>query len=639
MGALGRSKCAMKRILTMCAVALIALVCSMPVFGAKAEQTTGILKYTMELSNNRFTGPDTITVTIEATNISDKDMPGPVSLYYPNGDMVLEFGSPQLAAGESQSWTGTWDVTQAELERGRVTFGLCWYEYNSAGELGERRVNFFRTLIYTATEPSVEVNRIIAPSMAREGQEVNVTYEIINTGSVNITNVTIRESKDISATSGTIESVRAGERASYTFTVKMGKKDLTSNAAITYRVGNNAGTMRVEDATIKKGEIKLNATLKADKKGGVAGDVVKLTLTLKNSGNADYQNVTVTDALLGEIAAGTSVPANKTVTIEKEISITGSADYQFLVTGQDVSGESIQTATERVSITELDPAKTVLLSVDATADRDTVYSLPGTVRVKVRVTNESAVEAKNVVVSTSGVRLHTFDSMQPGETKEFTRDVSISMAGQFRFDASVVDEIEQKQTFESNIIQIQYSQPTNPPTEAPIVTPPAPVYEELPTTDDMPEYVNTVQNIIAVVNHVALILAGICLALVAVGVVRRIQANSRAKDHLERSSTRSYDMPAPKEKRSRKEKAEVGEQEVKRPVGEDAGDYDIPEPEVDEGAAVRDGALMEETLRQLYKRADRTDGEAADATEPVVKDAADGESADGAIASEESTDL
>lgn len=640
MSVFGRSKCAMKRMLTMCAAVLAALVLCLPVFGAKAEQTTGTITYTMELSNNRFTGPDTITVTIKATNTSDKDMPGPVTLYYPDGDMVLEFGSPQLAAGQSQSWTGTWDVTQGELERGKLTFGLRWYEYNDKGELGERGVNFSKSLIYIPTEPSVEVNRIIAPSMAREGQEVNVTYEIINTGTVNITNVTIRESSDVSATSGIIESVRAGERASHTFTVKMGKKDLTSNAAITYRVGNNTGTLRVEDATIKKGEIKLTATLKADKKGGVAGDVVKLTLTLKNAGNADYQNVTVTDALLGEIAAGTSVPAGKTVTVEKEISITGSADYQFLVTGQDVSGASVQTATERVSVTEIDPAKAVLLSVSATADRDVVYALPGTVRIKVQVTNESAVEAKNVRVSTSGVRLHTFDTIQPDETREFVRDVNISAPGQFRFDASVVDEIEQTQTFESNIIPIQYEMPTPKPTDAPIVTPPAPHYEELPTTDDMPAYVNTVQKIIAVVNHAALILAGICLALAAVGTVRRIQANKRAKDHLERSSTRSYDMPAPKGKRSRKDSPEEEEQEVTRPIGEDAGNLDVPEPEADEDAAVRDGALMEETLRQLYKRASRTDeADSAAVPEPVVEDVADESASNDAIGSEESTDL
>ena len=608
MGVRGRSKRAMKRILMMCAMVLMALALCLPFLCAEAEQTTGIINYTMELSNNRFTGPEDITVTIKVTNVSDKDMPGPVTLYYPDGTMVLEFGSPTLASGQSQSWTGTWGVTMSQLQMGKITFGLCWYEYNDAGELGERRVNFSKTLIYVETEPSVEVNRIIAPSMAGNGQEVSVTYEIVNTGTVNITNVTIRENSDISKTSGTIESVPAGERASYTFTVKMGKKDLTSNGTITYRAGNSTGTVRKEDAVIKYGEIKLSASLKASRKGGVAGDTIKLTLTLKNTGSADYQNVTVTDALLGEIVTGTSVPANKTVTLEKEVTVTGSADYQFIVLGQDASGATVETATERVSIVEIDPEKAINLTVVATSDRDTIYELPGVVRFKVQVTNNGMNELENVSVSASGVTLYTFPKLASGETREFTRDVSITTTGQFRFDASVRNEIDETETFESNIVPIQFAQPTAEPTEAPITTVAPPRYEQMPTSDGLPEYVSTVEKILSVLNHAFLILAGVCGVLLIVGIVRRIQANSRAKDHLERSSARVYDQPAPKEKHSRKEDAKDEQQTVTRPIGED-NEPEVPEVQPGDDAVTRDGALMEETLRQLYKRADREDGE------------------------------
>lgn len=602
MGVRGRSNSAMKRILLMCAMLLTALALCLPVLCAEAEQTTGIVNYTLDLSNNRFTGPEDITVTIKVTNVSDQDMPGPVTLYYPDGTMVLEFGSPTLASGQSQSWTGTWGVTMSQLELGKITFGLCWYEYNSAGELGERRVNFSKSLIYVETEPSVEVNRIIAPSMASNGQDVNVTYEIVNTGTVNISNVTIRESADISKTSGTIASVPAGERASYTFTVKMGKKDLTSNATITYRAGNSTGTIRKEDAVIKYGEIKLSASLKADRKGGVSGDTIKLTLTLKNTGSADYQNVTVTDALLGEIVTGTTVPAKQTVTIEKEITITGSADYQFIVEGQDASGVSIETATERVSITEIDPSKAVSLTVHATSDRDVIYALPGVVRFTVQVTNNGASDLENVSVSSSGVTLYTFPTLEAGATREFTRDVSITTAGQFRFDASVRNEIDEAQTFEGNIIPIQFSQPTPVPTEAPITTVAPPRYEELPTKDDLPGYVGTVEKILSVLNIAFGVLTGLCAILLIVGVIRRIQANGRAKDHLERSSARVYDQPASKEKQGRKEVT----QDVTRPIGED-NEPEVPEVQPGDDAVTRDGALMEETLRQLYKRADIDD--------------------------------
>ena len=69
------------------------------------------MKVSMELSTNKFSGPKTINVSITVTNVGDGDMPGPVTLYYPNGKKVEEFGSPTLKVGASKRWSGTWTVT------------------------------------------------------------------------------------------------------------------------------------------------------------------------------------------------------------------------------------------------------------------------------------------------------------------------------------------------------------------------------------------------------------------------------------------------------------------------------------------------------------------------------------------------
>ena len=54
------------------------------------------------------------------------------------------------------------------------------------------------------------------------------------------------------------------------------------------------------------------------------------------------------------------------------------------------------TSTGKVSVTAVSPDDQVMLSVSATSDRDTVYSLPGTVQFTVTVTNEGANEVKDV---------------------------------------------------------------------------------------------------------------------------------------------------------------------------------------------------------------------------------------------------
>lgn len=596
-------KCAMKRRLIVCLVMILALVAGLASTAA-AEAEVDSLKVSIELSSSKLAEPKEITVSIQVTNTGDADMPGPVTLYDPSGKMVEEFGSPTLTAGASKSWSGKWNVTQSQLDSGKLTFKLKYSLYNAAGELVNKTYNFSHPLTYTGAVTSVEINRTITPTTARKGQTVSVTYDIINTGNVDITDVSIKEDKSISSKSGTIASVPAGEKGSYSFSVTMGTKDLTSQATITYKAGGKTQTEKKDAATIKYGEVKLTASLSASKKGGVPGDTVKLTLTLKNTGNADYQNVTVTDAVLGELFTGQTVPAGKTVTLEKDITITDSADYQFTVTGQDASGENVETATDRVSVKAVDPAKQVVLQVDASADRETVYTLPGTVKFRVTVTNVSAVDVSDVAVYASGVQLYSFPSILAGESRDFTRDVSVSMAGQYRFDAKVKNQLNETETFESNIIHIAFAQPTPEPTDAPIVTPPMPTYEDIPTDDGLPAYVDTVQRALGIAYRVLLVLAAICLLLLAIGVVRRMQAiheSNKAQDHLERGSYRDYTQPAPKGREEKKSSRK--DEPVARPIGEDKEEPALPDA-ADTSKTVEDGELMAETLAKLYPNGD-----------------------------------
>jgi len=375
---------------------------------------------------------------------------------------------------------------------------------------------------------------------------------------------------------------------------------------ITYKASGKTKTEKKAAATIKYGEVKLAATLTADKKGGPIGESIKLTLNLKNSGTVDFQNLTITDPTLGEVFANQTVVAGQTVTLEKDVPIAETVDYQFTVKGEDATGNAVETASERITVTAVDPSQVVVLNVEASAQPETVYTLPGTVKFHVKVTNTSAIDVQDVTVSASGVNLYTFPTILAGETREFTRDVHVSMAGQFRFDAKVKNQLNETDTFESNIIRIAHELPTPEPTAAPIVTPPKPVYEQVPETDGLPEYVGTLQNTLGILYKVFMVLGAVCLALLLIGVVRRIQANvqsAKAQDHLERGSYRDYTQPAPKGRKEKK--AEPKEAPVTRPIGEDKEAPAIPD--ADSAEPVEDGELMAETLRKLYPNENKTD--------------------------------
>lgn len=593
----------MKQRLIVCLVVIMTVLFALA--GVASANAVDNYNIAIELSSTKFAEPKEITASIKVTNVGETDMPGPVTLYYPNGKQVEEFGSPTLAAGASKTWSGTWKVTQTQLDNGKITFKLKYSLYNDAGELINKTLNFGQEIEYTGAVTNVEINRTITPTTARKGQEVTVTYDVINAGNVDVTDVTIKEHANISGKNGTIESIPAGEKASYTFTTNMGTKDLTSQATITYRAGGKTLTDKKAAATIKFGEIKLTADLTADKKGGAVGDTVKLTLKLKNGGTVDFKNITVTDPTLGEVFANQSITAGKTLTLEKEVPVTETVDYQFTVKGEDADGNAVETATERLAVTAVDPSQVVVLNVEATANTEVVYTLPGTVSFNVKVTNASNINVENVTVSATGVDLYTFPSILAGETREFTRDVHVSMAGQYRFDARVKNQLGENATFESNVIRIAHELPTPEPTSAPIVTPPKPVYEQMPTTDGLPEYVDTLQNVLGTAGKVFMVLGGICLALLLIGVVRRIQANvqsAKAQDHLERGTYRDYTQPS----KGKKEKKPAKEQSVSRPIGEDKGAPAIPDSDADTEYA-EDGELMAETLRKLYPNENRTD--------------------------------
>ena len=572
------------------------------------------MKVSMELSTNKFSEPKTIKVSITVTNVGDVDMPGPVKLYYPSGKQVEEFGSPTLAIGASKNWSGDWTVTQKELEAGKITFKIRYAVYSDEVDeegnntLVNKTKNFSKKIQYTGADPQIEVVRTIMPMTAQKGQEVSITYDIANTGSVDVSGVTIKENSSVSAKSGTIDSIPAGETGSYTFTTYMGTRDMTSSASISYKAGGKTFTTKVENETIKHGEVKLSATLTADKKGGAPGDTVKLTLKLKNSGTTDFTNVTVTDASLGTVFSGETIKAGETSELVKELTITESQDLQFIVKADDGTGKDVETATGRVSIIATDPTQQIVLNLEAAADRDKVYKLPGTVRFSFTVHNDSAVEVKGITVKAVDTTLYNIESIAAGESVFFVRDTDISMAGTYQFTANCKDVLGQTLSFSSNPIQITYAEPTPVPTEAPLVTPPAPATEPLPTDQPEPEWLDQAENIAGTAKWILAGIGGVLLLLLLIGAIRRGKSRSdskKAMDHLDGATYREYGV---KPKRRRSEINNGGTEADKAAAAENEN-------------SAHSSELMAETLKRLYE--DKAPEQAAKGTAEVVTETAE----------------
>ncbi len=497
--------------------------------GAESASTLPI-KVEIELSKSQLTGPEEITVTVRVTNVTDAAFTSPVSLEDPNGQLIDEFGTPLLEAGASASWTGTWAVTQAELDAGRITFRVRYPVTDENGIVSNARSSFAKLLTLVAAEPEVEVTRTIKPATASKNQEVSVIYEISNVGTVNITGVQIKESSAVSSKAASVGTIAAGAKATYVFTVKMGTKNLTSNATITYTAGTKSYTTKVENATIKYGKSNLTATLTADKNGGYIGDMVTLTLTLKNTGKKNMSGLTVTDDVLGTLFTDLSVDAGKTVTEKTTITVAQTADYQFTVSGKEGTAD-IETATGRINVIAMDPTNAPSLTIETEITSDVVYTLPSVVSITSTVTNNGAVDAKNVTVVSSGTTIASIGTLAAGKSATIKRDIEVQMTGQFRFDATYRNDIGENVTFEGDTIRISQAAPTEVPTAVPVATPKMFTQEELPTQDNLPAVVTQAQNALTILYYVFGALAIVAAALLIVSLVGRFV--NRPKDGQE----------------------------------------------------------------------------------------------------------
>lgn len=547
----------MKRRMLILCVWILALVALVSVACGEGDPVS----CTIELSPEYLPGPGEVNVTITISNTTDQDLQDPVILFSPQADIVSDFGnggSAILKAGESQTWTGTYSINARELEQGFIQYFAKYTMYKENGQATPRSQAIRATISRQEAEVAIDVDRTITPSSAHEGQEVQVKYTITNAGTVALEDVTITEHEDINSKAQTIPKLDAGAKVELTYKATMEKKDLTSSATITYKAegGSKTETHTVDEKTIPFAQTNLTANLTSDVKGVVTGGTLTLKLELKNKGSEAMSDIRVTDPILGDVFTNQKVEAGKTLTLEKEITLTETSEYQFTINAIDATGTEVSAVTNSLSLTAMNPEDALHLTLTAVPDRTEVYDDPAGVRFTVTVTNDSKVDATNVKISHGYVDLYTFESLKVGESRTLSRDTVLSTSGKFQFTATALDPLENESSFQSNEMQIAVYEPT--PVPATPTPPPVPTAEPtfVPVTwaPIHHESVGTIPKAIQKVLLPALIVAGILLVgssvLLMAATKKRMdnkKASEAAFDHLERARRRDYTVGNPDE--------------------------------------------------------------------------------------------
>ena len=556
------------------------LLCTILCAGAQEEAAVPI-SAVISVSPDTLTKSADVTVSLRVTNVSGADITSPVTLYDPAGNTVSAFGdggAVLLNADESRTYTGVWTVTEDELKAGEIVYTLRYM--GSEGKDVSLPVSAAIEAVISTGD--LQVTRTLAPEVVREGATASVVYELYNAGNTEIKDITIKDT--ISKTKQSVTSLAAGARKTLTFTAKMGKKDLTSSATITYKIGSSKETQKIEtdELTIPVAVKGLNVTLQSSAASANIGDSIVLTLSITNNGNITYNNVSVFDTTLGTVFENFSIAPGAEMSLQKEVTILEPSSFRFTLALEDNTGMTNNLSTDSVAVAAYDPDKELRLTLLLKADRESLSAMPQDVTMTLTVTNSSSVDCESIVITHGTTSIYTIPSLKAGESYELKRDYTVSQSGQFRFTASCKDTIGNTVTFESNTLSLQYAKPTASPTIAPTATIPPLVTLAPAGFEDVDSSLRTARNGLYTAAFVfaGLFAAGLVLIIIA-SIVRagKKHSSNQAYDHLELSQHPDYTEPADEGKKTVViEQEEESEEDTQEEAGDESPEYQPADP-------------------------------------------------------------
>ncbi|MBD0711956.1 MULTISPECIES: DUF11 domain-containing protein [unclassified Streptomyces] len=301
---------------------------------------------------------DTVTYTFHVTNTGETTLTGVqiIETHFTGTGTPSPITCAQitLAPGESTDCTGTYEVTQADIDGGGVTNSAV---ASATVPGGETTFSDVSTVTVDATAAgSLSLQKKADPDVVTgAGDTISYHYTVRNTGAVTVHGVGVTDSA-FSGT-GTPPSVTCpggplapGEETECTATYVVTQADVTAgevtNTATASAARADTGaavTSNEESARVRVAASSLALTKSVSPETATVGDQVTYTYTVTNTGETALTGLSVTDTAF----SGTGTPpvvACPATTLDAGASVTCTATYT--VTSADTqAGEVTNTAT------------------------------------------------------------------------------------------------------------------------------------------------------------------------------------------------------------------------------------------------------------------------------------------------------
>lgn len=410
----------------------------------------------------QLVSPGDVSITFAITNRSSYDVQNVTISTVDILDSMLTAQSAQIsesighiAVGETQTVTRTHAVTREELDAGRIDYFIT-YDSMRPGSVTltcTRPVEIVRA----DPMPSVDFTRQFSARYAAPGNPLTVTYRLLNTGNVPVTDLRVRD--PLGGFAARLEQLGIGESRSFISRVII-EQDAVSAPVLEYAVPSGATReITLDDAWIRlsRGELKAGFTVSESPFNPGIADA---TLTLRNTGNADCTGIVVTDAMYGGVIGDAiTVPAGGApvrVTFSYPLR-SDESQYRWLITGRDGSGNALSLATDTVTLRRKAVEPRIALGLEAAA-RTPKINRAGTVTFDITVRNTGTLMAEDCLLyEVERGEVRRLAVLPAAEEMSVAASYAVRADDQFIFCLNYTDANGRKRTISTAPIEVQVS--------------------------------------------------------------------------------------------------------------------------------------------------------------------------------------
>ena len=191
--------------------------------------------------------PGDVTLSFTIANASERDAQ---NVYLSSADGLLSEPIGQIGAGESQIFTRSHSVTQAELDAGEITYIISHDDPLDP----ERKVNYtvHASIRQSDKRPQVEFTRQFSNSCFEAGDTVTILYRVRNSGNVAVNSLRVEDA--LGDFTGRVELLDVGESRTLISRVTL-SEEAVSAPTLSYAVNALDGaafTQRSEERRVGK---------------------------------------------------------------------------------------------------------------------------------------------------------------------------------------------------------------------------------------------------------------------------------------------------------------------------------------------------------------------------------------------------